>query len=106
MSLSRPNWWECTGGRGNSAPGGDAMLRVDATVLAVALGACALVVVLIGARSALVGSRSDLTGALRLAGAGAGAGDRRSRARLLTAIAAALRSVRPAPMRSANANPS
>ena len=69
---------------GASVPGGDAMLRVDATVLAVAVGACALVVLLIGARNAFVGSRSDLTGALRLAGAGAGVSDRRSRARVLT----------------------
>ncbi|MDF2776142.1 MAG: permease, partial [Geminicoccaceae bacterium] len=70
---------------GATVPGGDAMLRVDATVMAVALGACALVVVLVGARNAFVGSRSDLTGALRLAGAGAGVSDRRSRARVLTA---------------------
>jgi putative ABC transport system permease protein len=64
-------------------PGGDAMLRVDGVVLAVAIGACAIAVLLIGARNAFVGSRSDLIGALRLAGAGAGEVDRRSRARLL-----------------------
>jgi predicted permease len=69
---------------GATVPGGDAMLRVDATVLAEALGACAVVLLLIGARNARVGSRSDLTGALRLAGAGAGASDRRTRSRLLT----------------------
>ena len=64
-------------------PGGDAMLRVDGVVLAVAIGACAIVVLLIGARNAFVGSRSDLIGALRLAGAGSGGVDRKSRARLL-----------------------
>jgi predicted permease len=70
---------------GVTVPGGNANLRVDGTVLAVALITSVLVVILIGARNAFVSSRSDLVSALRLAGAGAGALDRRSRARILTA---------------------
>jgi predicted permease len=69
---------------GVTVPGGNANLRVDGTVLAVALVTTVLVVILIGARNAFVSSRSDLASALRLAGAGAGAGDRRNGARILT----------------------
>jgi predicted permease len=70
---------------GVTVPGGNANLRVDGTVLAVALVTSVVVVILIGARNAFVGSRSDLASALRLAGAGAGAVDRQSRTRILVA---------------------
>jgi predicted permease len=70
---------------GVTVPGGDANLRVDGTVLAVALVTSVLVVILIGARNAFVGSRSDLASALRLPGAGAGAAGRQSRTRMLVA---------------------
>ena len=70
---------------GVTVPGGAGNLRVDGTVLAVALATSVLVVILIGVRNAFVSSRSDLASALRLAGAGAGGVDRRSRARILTA---------------------
>jgi putative ABC transport system permease protein len=65
-----------------SVPGGDAMLRLDGAVVVMAIVTCAVVVLLIGARNALVGSRSNLVDALRLAGAGGG--DRASGARILT----------------------